>query len=386
MKNDDRREGAYRGNRNMQGASRRTYPLREDGENTANRSGYSANRGGKPERDGGYAANRGGKPERDGRYAANRGGKPEWDSGYAANRGGKPRGAGPRVGAIYENVPRAQRVDAEEAGRNPTEVRRRQGNPAMDAQMQANPAMNPEENEGLLLGRNPIREALKSGRTVEKLLVAQGDLSGAAKDIIRMAKDAGAVVQTVDRSRLDQIYPAHQGMLAYVAAVAYRSVDDIFDLAAQRGEDPFIVILDGVTDPHNLGAIIRSAECAGAHGVILPERRAAGLGPAAAKAAAGALDCLPIARVKNLNRTIDELKQRGVWVIGTAMDGEDALTADLTGPVALVIGSEGEGISHLTLQKCDRTVTLPMKGQIVSLNASVAAGILMYEIVRARAK
>ena len=412
----------------MKGASRRTYPLREDGENTANRSGYSANRGGKtnsdggysanrggkPERDGGYAANRGGKPERDsgyaanrggkpvrdggyaanrsgkperdGGYAANRGGKPERDGGYAANRGGKPRGAGPRVGAIYENVPRAQRVDAEEAGGNPTEVRRRQGNPAMDAQMQANPAMNPEENEGLLVGRNPIREALKSGRTVEKLLVAQGDLSGAAKDIIRMAKDAGAVVQTVDRSRLDQIYPAHQGMLAYVAAVDYKSVDDILALAQERGEEAFIIILDGVTDPHNLGAIIRSAECAGAHGVILPERRAAGLGPAAAKAAAGALNYLPIARVKNLNRTIDELKQRGVWVIGTAMDGEDALTADLTGPVALVIGSEGEGISHLTLQKCDRTVTLPMKGQIVSLNASVAAGILMYEIVRARAK
>ena len=400
MKNDDRREGAYRGNRDMKGASRRTYPLREDGENTANRSGYSANRGGKtnsdggysanrggkPERDSGYAANRGGKPERGGGYAANRGGKPERDGGYAANRGGKPRGAGPRVGAIYENVPRAQRVDAEEAGGNPTEVRRRQGNPAMDAQMQANPAMNPEENEGLLLGRNPIREALKSGRTVEKLLVAQGDLSGAAKDIIRMAKDAGAVVQTVDRSRLDQIYPAHQGMLAYVAAVEYKGVDDILALAQERGEDPFIVILDGVTDPHNLGAIIRSAECAGAHGVVLPERRAAGLGPAAAKAAAGALNYLPIARVKNLNRTIDELKQRGVWVIGTAMDGEDALTADLTGPVALVIGSEGEGISHLTLQKCDRTVTLPMKGQIVSLNASVAAGILMYEIVRARAK
>lgn len=246
--------------------------------------------------------------------------------------------------------------------------------------------MNPEENENLLVGRNPIREALKSGRPVEKLLVAQGDLSGAAKDIIRMAKDAGAVVQTVDRSRLDQIYPAHQGMLAYVAAVDYKSLDDILALAAERGEDPFIVILDGVTDPHNLGAIIRSAECAGAHGVIVPERRAAGLGPTAAKAAAGALNYLPIARVKNLNRTIDELKQRGVWVIGTAMDGEDALSADLTGPVALVIGSEGEGISRLTLQKCDRTVTLPMKGQIVSLNASVAAGILMYEIVRARAK
>lgn len=408
MKNDDRREGAYRGNRNMQGASRRTYPLREDGETAANRGGkadrdggYSVNRGGYSGRDGGYAGNhggktdrdggnfayRGGKTERDGGNSAYRGGKSERSGGYTANRGGKPRSAGPRVGAIYDNVPRAQRVDAEDVRENPSAAARRQQiNPVIDAEMHANPAMNPEENENLLVGRNPIREALKSGRTVEKLLVAQGDLSGAAKDIIRMARDAGAVVQTVDRSRLDQIYPAHQGMLAYVAAVDYKSLDDILALAAERGEDAFIVILDGVTDPHNLGAIIRSAECAGAHGVILPERRAAGLGPAAAKAAAGALNYLPIARVKNLNRTIDELKQRGVWVIGTAMDGEDALTADLTGPVALVIGSEGEGISHLTLQKCDRTVTLPMKGQIVSLNASVAAGILMYEIVRARAR
>ena len=153
-------------------------------------------------------------------------------------------------------------------------------------------------------------------------------------------------------------------MLAYVAAVAYRSLDDIFELARSRGEEPFILLLDGVTDPHNLGAIVRSAECAGAHGVVLPERRAAGLGPAAAKAAAGALDYMPIARVKNLNRAIDELKERGVWVIG----------------------SEGDGVSRLTLEKCDRTLSLPMKGRIESLNASVAAGILMYEVVRSRAK
>ena len=178
--------------------------------------------------------------------------------------------------------------------------------------------------------------------------------------------------------------PAMNFVLAYVAAVASRSLDDIFALAAERGEAPFIVLLDGVTDPHNLGAIIRSAECAGAHGVVLPERRAAGLGPAAAKAAAGALECIPIARVKNLNRAIDELKARGVWVVGSAMNGENALKADLSGAVALVVGSEGDGISRLTLEKCDRVVTLPMSGRIESLNASVAAGILMYEIVRAR--
>ena len=322
-------------------------------------------------------------------------------------RGNGERGGhgGPRVGAVYANVPAAQRVDAEGAShsapaqdspartrRAPVQGERREFSgaagcePAGARERFAADVVPVEENENLLVGRNPIREALRAGRPVEKLLVAQGDLSGAARDIIRMAREAGAVVQQVDRSRLDQIYPAHQGMLAYVAAVEYRCMDEVFDCAAQRGEDPFLVVLDGVTDPHNLGAIIRSAECAGVHGVIVPERRAAGLGPAAAKAAAGALNYMRIVRVKNLNRAIEELKERGVWVIGTAMDGEDALRADLTGPVALVIGSEGEGISRLTLEKCDRTLTLPMKGSIESLNASVAAGVLMYEIVRARAK
>ena len=242
------------------------------------------------------------------------------------------------------------------------------------------------EDDHILAGRNPIREALRAGRPVEKLLVASGDLSGGAQEIVRLAREAGAVVQRVDRARLDQIYPAHQGMLAYVAAVAYVELEDILSAAEAKGEDPFIILLDGITDPHNLGAIVRSAECAGAHGVVIPERRAAGLTPAAAKAAAGALNHMPIARVKNLNRALDDLKEAGLWVTGTAMDGESAYTADLTGPVALVIGSEGEGISHLTLEKCDRTLSLPMMGRIESLNASVAAGILMYEIVRARAK
>ena len=242
------------------------------------------------------------------------------------------------------------------------------------------------EDDRLLVGRNPIREALKAGRPVEKLLVASGDLSGSAREIVGLAKASGVVVQTVERSRLDQIHPAHQGMLAYVAAVPYASVEDILAVARERGEDPFVIILDGITDPHNLGAIVRSAECAGAHGVIVPERRAAGLTPAAAKAAAGAMSYMKIARVKNLNRAIEELKAENIWIAGTAMDGEDAFSADLTGPIALVIGSEGDGVSRLTLEKCDRTVSLPMKGRIESLNASVAAGILMYEIVRQRAK
>ena len=321
---------------------------------------------------------------------------------------------GPRVGRIATNVPKARQVSADEeydthseetykgnsnsslltphsslnaphstlhrgsAYRAPSGSRRyKREDAAFDAAGET-------EDENLLAGRNPIREALKAGRPVEKLLVAAGELSGAAQEIIRMAREAGAVVQKVDRSRLDAIYPAHQGMLAYVAAVPYVELSDILSAAAAKGEDPFLILLDGITDPHNLGAIVRSAECAGAHSVVIPERRAAGLTPAAAKAAAGALNHMPIARVTNLNRAIDALKEAGVWVVGTAMDGENALTADLTGPVALVIGSEGEGVSRLTLQKCDRTVSLPMKGKIESLNASVAAGVLMYEIVRAR--
>ena len=241
-----------------------------------------------------------------------------------------------------------------------------------------------EPPENLLVGRNPIREALKSGAPLEKLLVAEGDLSGAARDIVRMAREAGVVVQFVERYRLDQIYPAHQGLLAFRSARAYATIEDILARARERGEEPLVVVLDQVTDPHNLGAIIRSSECAGAHGVVIPERRAAGLTPACEKAAAGALAHLPVARVKNLNRALEELKRAGLWIVAAALEGENALTADLSGPLALVIGSEGEGISRLTLSLCDRRVTLPMLGNISSLNASVAAGVLLYQVVRAR--
>ena len=207
-----------------------------------------------------------------------------------------------------------------------------------------------------------------------------------ADEWVKLAKDAGVIVRTVERAWLDQLYPAHQGMLAYVAAVPYTPVEDMLAAAREKGEDPFLVALDGVMDPHNLGAIIRSAECAGAHGVIIPERRSAGLSPTAAKAAAGALSHMPVAQVGNLNRTLEDLKTAGLWVTGAAMDGEDAFACDLTGPIALVIGSEGDGISRLTLEKCDRVVSLPVRGHIDSLNASVAAGVLMYEIVRQRGR
>ena len=238
--------------------------------------------------------------------------------------------------------------------------------------------------ENLLVGRNPIREAIKTGHAIEKLLVARGDLSGAARDIVRMALDRGVVVQEVDRSRLDAIYPSHQGMLAYIAMAEYSTIDAMFEKAEAAGEEPFLIILDGITDPHNLGAIIRSAECTGAHGVIIPERRSVGLTPAAVKTAAGATEYMPVAKVTNINRTIEELQQRGVWVMASAMDGENIYEIDLRGSVALVIGSEGDGVSALTLKKCDRVVSLPMKGHIDSLNASVAAGAMMYAVLQSR--
>ena len=246
------------------------------------------------------------------------------------------------------------------------------------------PAEEPMESN-LLVGRNPIREALRAGRDIEKLLVARGELIGSAREIVAMAREAKIVVQEVDRVRLDQMAPNHQGLIAVASAYAYKTVDDMLALAKQRGEDPLLVILDGVTDPHNLGAIIRSAECAGAHGVIIPERRAVGLTPAAVKASAGAVEYLPVAREVNLNRVIERLKKEGVWIYGTAMNGEDYRRVNFSGPAALVIGSEGEGMSRLVEENCDKIVSLPMKGHIDSLNASVAAGILLYAVAGARA-
>ena len=370
MSNDNnRRDRGPNGGNRMQGAGRRTYP---------NAAG-NAPRVGRIERN----VPRAKRVDADGDFEP----REERASTVNRSRGAEPFNAAPRReggeafqdSTLHTPHSKLHRGSAYRAPTGPRQYKREQAEPdGLELEL-------PDE-EHLLAGRNPIREALKAGRPVEKLLVASGDLSGSAREIIRLAREAGAVVQQVDRSRLDQIYPAHQGMLAYVAAAAYVPLEDILAAAAEKGEDPFLILLDGITDPHNLGAIVRSAECAGAHGVVIPERRAAGLTPAAAKAAAGALNHLPIARVKNLNRTIEELQARNIWVIGTAMDGENALTADLSGPVALVIGSEGEGIARLTLEKCDRTISLPMKGHIESLNASVAAGILMYEVVRARAK
>ncbi len=242
----------------------------------------------------------------------------------------------------------------------------------------------PEVPENLLVGRNPIREALKAHQSIEKLLVTNGELTGSAREIVAMAREQHVVIQYVERARLDQVYPNHQGMLAYASAAEYASIEDILELAESKDEDAFVVVLDGVTDPHNLGAIIRSAECMGAHGVIIPERRSAGLNPAAVKAAAGALSHVKVARVINLTRTLNELKEKGLWITGAVTDGANVDQVNLQGPIALVIGSEGEGISPLVEKQCDNRVKLPMYGKIESLNASVAAGILLYEIARAR--
>lgn len=242
----------------------------------------------------------------------------------------------------------------------------------------------PLPRENLLAGRNPIREAIKSGRDIERLLVAKGELSGSAREIVMMAREQHIVVQTVDRVRLDEITGQHQGMIAFASAFRYSTVEDMLALAKERGEDPLLVILDGLTDPHNLGAIIRSAECAGAHGVIVPERRAVGLTPAAVKASAGAVEYLPVARVGNLTRMLESLKKEGIWIAAADMGGEAYTSADLTGPLALVVGGEGSGVSRLVLEHSDRRVALPLLGKIDSLNASVATGVLLYEIRRQR--
>ena len=244
-----------------------------------------------------------------------------------------------------------------------------------------------EEVEGQLEGRNALTEALKSGRTIDKVFVAAGDTDRGLQRLAAQAKEAGAVVVPVDRRKLDQMSTtrAHQGIIALAAAHVYYTIDDILEEAASRGEAPLIVICDELSDPHNLGAIMRSAECAGAHGVIIPKRRSVGLTATVAKASAGAIEYMKVAKVTNISAAIEDLKKKGVWIFGTAAEGSIPMyQADLKGPTAIVIGSEGDGMSRLVRQSCDVTVHIPMKGQITSLNASAAASILLYEAVRQR--
>lgn len=241
-------------------------------------------------------------------------------------------------------------------------------------------------NENQVEGRNAILEVLKSGRDVEKIIVAKGNVEGTIRRITAMAVERGIVVQQTDRQRLDEMSQTknHQGVIGFVSAHQYVGIHDIIEIAKQKGEEPFIIILDGITDPHNLGAILRTADASGAHGVIIPKRRAVGLTATVSKTSAGAIEYVPVAKAVNLSSAIEELKKEGLWIACADMEGREYFDSDLKGPLALVIGSEGDGVSRLVRENCDFSVSIPMKGKISSLNASVAAALLMYEVVRQR--
>lgn len=236
----------------------------------------------------------------------------------------------------------------------------------------------------IIFGRNPVLEAMKSGREIEKLLL-QKNAEGSAKRIEAIARDKRITIQHVDKAALDRILKRessgnHQGVVAYAATFKYHDIDYMLEKASAKGEEPFLVVLDGIEDPHNLGSIVRSAEGAGVHGVIIPKRRAVSMTGVAVKASAGAAEYVPVARVTNLARTIEQLKERGLWIAASHMDGRNYYDAELAMPIALIIGNEGKGISKLLLDKCDYLLSIPMSGRISSLNASNAASVLMYEI------
>lgn len=266
------------------------------------------------------------------------------------------------------------------------ENRKREGNRTPVREKEHGNREDKEQNENVIEGRNPVIEVLKSERTVEKLFIAKGAVEGSLKMIISMAKDKGIVISEVDRKKLDEMSTthSHQGVIAIVSPYTYSTIDEILDYARGKGEEPFVIVLDEIEDPHNLGSIIRSSNVMGAHGIIIPKRRSALVTATVAKASAGAVEYMKIVKVTNLNQAVKELKEKGLWIIGTDMDGERCYSSNLTGPVAIVIGSEGRGISRLLKENCDGVVSIPVEGEVNSLNASVAAGIIMYEVKRQR--
>ena len=244
-----------------------------------------------------------------------------------------------------------------------------------------------DERDDVIEGRNSVTEALRAGRSIDKIYIAKGDVDKTLGHIASTARERGIVVVEADRRKLDSMSRthSHQGVIALAAVRDYCSVADILAIAAERGEDPFVIICDEISDVHNLGAIIRTAECAGAHGVIIPKRRSAGLTAVVGKTSAGAAEHMAVARVPNLVSAIEELKAAGLWIYGSAADGSSGMwQTDLRGPVALVIGSEGDGIGRLVAEKCDFMVSIPMRGKVSSLNASAAASVLIYEVLRQR--
>ncbi|MBL4950953.1 23S rRNA (guanosine(2251)-2'-O)-methyltransferase RlmB [Neobacillus sp. YIM B02564] len=241
-------------------------------------------------------------------------------------------------------------------------------------------------NQEYIIGKNPVIEALKSGRDINKVLIAEGSQRGGMQQIIQLAKEAKVLVQFVPKKKIDQITEQnHQGVLAYIAAYHYAEMDDLFAAAEKKNEPPFFLLLDEIEDPHNLGSMMRTADAVGAHGIIIPKRRAVGLTATVAKASTGAIEYIPVVRVTNMAQTLDELKQRGLWIAGTdALGKQDYRQFDGTLPLGLVIGNEGKGMGRLIKEKCDFLIRLPMAGKVTSLNASVAAALLMYEVYRKR--
>lgn len=240
----------------------------------------------------------------------------------------------------------------------------------------------------MIEGRNPVIEALKSGRSIDVLFIQKGQVEGSIRQIIGIAKDKNILIKEVDKAKLDRITVTghHQGVIASAALYKYYEIDDMLQLAKDKGEDPFIILLDEITDPQNLGSILRSCDGAGAHGVIIPKRRSAGLTPIIGKTSAGAVEYVMVSKVNNINQTISYLKDKGLWVAGAHTTGDTYYEKDLTGPIALVIGSEGKGLSRLVKESCDYLVNIPMNGKVSSLNAAVSGAVLMFEIVKQRQK
>lgn len=290
---------------------------------------------------------------------------------------------------------RPSKPDKFDSNRKGPRQEKRSGGTAPEKRMPREPKLDTEVQEeqlgdnDKLEGRNSVLEALKANRTINKLFVIKGEREGSIRQIVAMAREKGIIVTEVEKSALDSMSSSrsHQGVIAFVAVKEYVEVDDILQLAQEKGQPPFIIILDEIADPHNFGAILRTANAVGAHGVIIPKRRAIGLTSAVSKASAGAVEYVPVSRVTNIAQTIEYLKKNNVWVVGTDATGEKAFyESDLKGPVALVVGSEGEGMGKLIREKCDFVVNIPMQGEISSLNASVAAAIVMYEILKQRGR
>ncbi|MEF9952424.1 MAG: 23S rRNA (guanosine(2251)-2'-O)-methyltransferase RlmB [Clostridium sp.] len=292
----------------------------------------------------------------------------------------------PRENKENKSQPREAREPRENKSQ-PREGRENRENKSQPREVRETRIAEPRiESESLIEGRNPVLEALKSERNIDKIVIAKGDVEGSIRVIISKAKEKGIIIQEVDKKALDSlsVTKSHQGVIAKVSPFEYSEVDDIFEVAKEKGEAPFVIILDEIEDPHNFGSIIRTANACGAHGIIIPKRRSVLVTQTVLKVSAGAAEGMKIAKVTNLNQTIKDLKDKGLWIIGTDMDGEVCYKSNLSGPVGLVIGSEGNGMGRLIKESCDIIVQIPMKGTINSLNASVAGGIIMYEIVRQR--